>query len=389
MINRNLRDVQERPFGEWGLRRAPRFEMPKWTPLGAFAERQDLPARLIDFTHQRLTDTMEEPNYAPQPEEQALPNPMATLQAAVHRVKTEVQKVIIGQDDTIDLLLVALLTQGHVLIEGVPGIAKTLIAKLLAQTLSVQFNRIQFTPDLMPTDVVGTTVYNMKTGDFTFNRGPVFSNLVLIDEINRAPAKTQAALFEVMEEQQVTIDGQTYPMGFPFFVLATQNPIEQEGTYRLPEAQLDRFVFKLELTYPAIEEERAILMRFKSDFSRRSMADVQPVLSAEGIAECQLLVEQVYISDELIDYIAQIVVATRDNGDLYLGASPRASLAILKTSKAMAALQGRDFVVPEDVQTVAYPVLNHRVILTPEREMEGFRAVDIIRGIVQRIEVPR
>lgn len=335
---------------------------------------------------------MEEPNYTPQPEgqpEPPAPNPMATLQAAVSRVKAEVQKVIIGQDDTIDLLMVALLTQGHVLIEGVPGIAKTLMAKLLSRTLSVAFNRIQFTPDLMPTDVVGTTVYNMKTGDFTFNRGPVFSHLVLIDEINRAPAKTQAALFEVMEEQQVTIDGKTYPMDFPFFVLATQNPIEQEGTYRLPEAQLDRFVFKLELSYPDIEEERAILMRFKSDFNRRSMAEVQPVLTAQDIAQCQQLVEQVYISDELIDYIAQIVVATRHNGDLYLGASPRASLAIMKTSKAVAALQGRDFVVPEDVQTVAYPVLNHRILLTPEREMEGYRAADIIKGIVQRIEVPR
>lgn len=314
---------------------------------------------------------------------------MAVVQEAVARAKAEMQKVIIGQDETIDLLMVALLTQGHVLLEGVPGIAKTLMAKLLAQTLSVNFNRIQFTPDLMPTDVVGTTVYNMKTGAFTFNQGPVFSNLVLIDEINRAPAKTQAALFEVMEEQQVTIDGQTYRMEFPFFVLATQNPIEQEGTYRLPEAQLDRFVFKLELTYPEVAEERAILMRFKSDFGRRSMAEVQPVLTAAEVARCQQLVESVYISDDMVDYIAQIVVATRNNGDLYLGASPRASLAILKTSKAMAALQGRDFVVPEDVQTVAYPVLNHRILLTPEREMEGFRTADIIRGILERIEVPR
>lgn len=332
---------------------------------------------------------MEERNYHSAPEEQPTPIPMAVVQQAVARARAEMQKVIIGQDETIDLLMVALLTQGHVLLEGVPGIAKTLMAKLLAQTLSVNFNRIQFTPDLMPTDVVGTTVYNMKTGAFTFNQGPVFSNLVLIDEINRAPAKTQAALFEVMEEQQVTIDGQTYRMEFPFFVLATQNPIEQEGTYRLPEAQLDRFVFKLELTYPEIAEERAILMRFKSDFGRRSMAEVQPVLTAAEVARCQELVEAVYISDDMVDYIAQIVVATRNNGDLYLGASPRASLAILKTSKAMAALQGRDFVVPEDVQAVAYPVLNHRILLTPEREMEGFRTADIIRGILERIEVPR
>ncbi len=305
------------------------------------------------------------------------------------KVKTELSKVIIGQEMLPELLLTALLCDGHVLLEGVPGIAKTLIAKLLAKTIDADFSRIQFTPDLMPTDVVGTIVLNMQTAAFHFNAGPIFSNLVLIDEINRAPAKTQSALFEVMEEKQVTVDGKTYPMEFPFFVVATQNPIEQEGTYKLPEAQLDRFLFKLILEYPSESEEQQILRRFKNDFKQVVKETVHKVVTKSELRAAQALVEQVRISNELLDYIAAIVCKTRNHGDLYLGASPRASLSMLKTAKATAALRGRDFVIPDDIQFVSYPVLNHRIILTPEREMEGYTTREVIQDIIKTIEVPR
>ena len=314
---------------------------------------------------------------------------LTKVRLASDLVKEELRKVIIGQEDFIDLLLAGLFAGGHVLVEGVPGIAKTLTAKLMAHTLDIEFSRIQFTPDLMPSDVLGTTIFNMKTSEFTFSQGPVFSNVILIDEINRSPAKTQAALFEVMEEYQVTVDGETYPMEFPFFVIATQNPIEQEGTYKLPEAQLDRFLIKINLEYPSLEEEKAILRRFRNDFKADKTVDVKAVFSASEIKECQELVEKVHIKDELLDYIASIIYNTRNNGDLFLGASPRASLAIMKVSKAFAAMNGRDFVTPDDIQYVAYPVLNHRIILTPEREMEGFTTEDVIKEIVQKIEVPR
>jgi MoxR-like ATPase len=311
------------------------------------------------------------------------------IKVAVDRVKEELRKVIIGQDTLMDLLLVGIFSGGHVLVEGVPGIAKTLTAKLLAKTLDVDFSRIQFTPDLMPSDVLGTTVFNQQNSSFHFNAGPIFSNVVLIDEINRAPAKTQSALFEVMEEYQVTVDGKTYPMTFPFFVIATQNPIEQEGTYKLPEAQLDRFLMKIIIEYPGLEEEKAILRRFSRDFKLDKRQEVNAVLSADDIRQCQALVEQVYIREELLDYIAAIVHDTRNNGDLFLGASPRASLAVMKTSKAIAAMNGRDFVTPDDIRFVSYPVLNHRIILMPEREMEGFSTKDVINDIIQKIEVPR
>ncbi len=314
---------------------------------------------------------------------------LARVNIAANRIREELGKVIIGQGELMELLLAGLLCGGHVLLEGVPGIAKTLSAKLMARTLDVGFSRIQFTPDLMPSDVLGTTVFNMKTSEFSFNAGPIFSNIILIDEINRAPAKTQAALFEVMEEYQVTVDGDTYPMGFPFFVIATQNPIEQEGTYKLPEAQLDRFLIKIKLQYPSLDEEKAILRRFRSDFKMAQRTEVKAVFTAQEIQECQALIEQVLIREELLDYIAHIVHDTRNNGDLFLGASPRASLAIMKMAKAVAAMNGRDFVTPDDIQYVAYPVLNHRIILTPEREMEGYTTEDVIRSIIQKIEVPR
>lgn len=308
---------------------------------------------------------------------------------AVRNVKAELRKIIVGQEEMIDLLLASIFVGGHVLIEGVPGIAKTLSAKLLAQTIKVDFRRLQFTPDLMPADVLGTTVFNMKSSEFTFNPGPIFSNIVLIDEINRAPAKTQAALFEVMEEGQVTIDGKTFKMEFPFMVLATQNPIEQEGTYKLPEGQLDRFLFKINLEYPSLEEEKLILNRFQNDFNQTQTKDVKAVFLPKDLRACRELVEKVSIKKELLEYIADIVHNTRNNGDLYLGASPRASLAMMKTSKAIAAMRGRDFVTPDDIQYVAYPVLNHRIILTPEREMEGVDARDVVKEILRKIEVPR
>ncbi len=311
------------------------------------------------------------------------------VMSSVDRIKSEIGKVIIGQHEMIDMLIIGLFTGGHILIEGVPGIAKTLTAKLLAQSIATEFSRIQFTPDLMPTDVLGTAVFNMKTSEFTFNPGPIFSNIILIDEINRAPAKTQSALFEVMEEKQVTIDGVTYKMEYPFFVIATQNPLEQEGTYKLPEAQLDRFLFRIKLTYPDLVDEVAILTRFKGDFDNETSKTISAVFNKDELKACRDIIEGVHIKDELIQYIAKIVINTRDNGDLFLGASPRASLSIMKASKAVAAMNGRDFVTPDDVQYVAKGVLNHRIILTPEREMEGYTAEDIIKDIVEKIEVPR
>lgn len=335
----------------------------------------------------------EELELDPMTDEQA-PAPVNTLNVdpvmlRAERVKAEIGQVIVGQEEMLDLLLVALFTGGHILLEGVPGIAKTLTAKLLAQAIHADFSRIQFTPDLMPADVVGTSVFNMKSTDFSFKPGPIFSNVVLIDEINRAPAKTQSSLFEVMEERQVTVDGITHIMEAPFFVMATQNPIEQEGTYKLPEAQLDRFLFKVILDYPSLEEEQKILRRFRDDFSGVLRESVKATLSPADIADCQRIIEQVYIREELLDYIAAIVHNTRNNADLFLGASPRASLSLMKSAKAVAAMEGRNFVTPDDIRYVSYPVLNHRVILTPEREMEGYTTREVLDDIVKKIEVPR
>jgi MoxR-like ATPase len=311
------------------------------------------------------------------------------LNRRVTSVKREVAKVIVGQDAVIDLILAGFFTGGHILLEGVPGIAKTLTAKLVARAVSASFSRIQFTPDLMPTDVTGTTIFNVKTSEFNFNKGPIFANLVLIDEINRAPAKTQSSLFEVMEERQITVDGTTYPLDFPFLVLATQNPIEHEGTYRLPEAQLDRFLFRLVLKYPTLQQEIEILKRFRNDFGTKVVDDVNAVISKQDLKECQELIEKILIKDEILEYIAKLIDSTRNNGDLLLGASPRASLAIMRASKAVAAMSGRDFVTPDDVKYVTHPVLNHRIILTAEREMEGVDSETVIKEITERVEVPR
>jgi MoxR-like ATPase len=307
----------------------------------------------------------------------------------VMRIKQEIGKVVVGQDMIVDLLLAGIFTGGHVLLEGVPGIAKTLTAKLVARVLSVTFSRIQFTPDLMPTDVTGTTVFNVKTSEFSFSKGPVFANLVLIDEINRAPAKTQSSLFEVMEEKQITMDGTTYFMDFPFLVIATQNPIEQEGTYRLPEAQLDRFLFRLKLSYPTLDQEIEILKKFKDDFNLKVLNDVEAVVSPQELKAYQTLIEKIHINDEILAYIAKLIDSTRNNGDLALGASPRASLAIMRASKAIAAMNGRDFVTPDDVKYVSNHVLNHRIMLTAESEMEGIATEDVIKEITERLEIPR
>ncbi|UPQ78529.1 MoxR family ATPase [Flavobacterium azooxidireducens] len=311
------------------------------------------------------------------------------LQESIQAIKQELNTVIVGQHKMIDQLLVAILSNGHVLLEGVPGVAKTITAKLLAKTLSIGFSRIQFTPDLMPSDILGTSVFDLKKSEFEFKKGPIFSNLILIDEINRAPAKTQAALFEVMEERQITIDGTTYAMTAPFLVIATQNPIEQEGTYRLPEAQLDRFLFKINIDYPKLEEEINILQKEHALLSENKLGNIKTLLTAEDIQKFQVLVKQVIVEPNLLEYIAKLVVNTRENGFLYLGASPRASIAILNASKGFAALRGRDFVTPEDIKEAAIPVLQHRVIVTPEREMEGITSKEIIQQIIESIEIPR
>ncbi len=314
---------------------------------------------------------------------------LSKLNQSVLEIREEIGRVIIGQHSMVDLLLIGLLCDGHILIEGVPGVAKTLTAKLMARIINVDFSRLQFTPDLMPSDVLGTTVFNPKEGEFTFKAGPIFSNIVLIDEINRAPAKTQAALFEVMEERQVTVDGSTHIMRYPFLVLATQNPIEQEGTYRLPEAQLDRFLFKIEVNYPTLEEEIKILTEQQGKTQFEMLEGVKKILSPADIQQYRSLVQSIIIEQKLVAFIARIVHETRNNPALYLGASPRASLAILRSAKANAAIKGRDFVTPEDIVEMAPHVLRHRIILTPEKEMEGITADDLIDNILKSIEVPR
>ena len=314
---------------------------------------------------------------------------LSELKQNMETVRSELKKVIVGQDKMIDYLLVAMLANGHVLLEGVPGIAKTIAVKLLAKTMNVKFSRIQFTPDLMPADILGTSIFNLKKTEFEFRPGPVFANLVLIDEVNRSPAKTQAALFEVMDERQITIDGNTYNMDSPFLVMATQNPIEQEGTYRLPEAQLDRFMFKVVIDYPALEYEYEIIRREHIAVDGDKMAEVNAVITGAKISEYQSIVRRIRVEKNIMEYIAKIVNNTRENPFLYLGASPRASIAILNASKGFAALRGRDFVTPEDIKDSAVVVLQHRLIVSPEKEMEGLKAGEIVKQIIESVEVPR
>ncbi len=314
---------------------------------------------------------------------------LTKLNEAVTAIRNEIGKVIVGQHKIVDLLIAGLLSDGHILIEGVPGVAKTLTAKLMAKIIDVGFSRLQFTPDLMPSDVLGTSVFNPKEASFQFKAGPIFSNIILIDEINRAPAKTQAALFEVMEERQVTIDGHTYAMRSPFLVLATQNPIEHEGTYRLPEAQLDRFLFKIDMGYPSFQDEVAILEKQHHINQRDLLNEVPRILTADDIDAYRKTIMQINVEPKLFEFIAKIVNETRNNPALYLGASPRASLNILKAAKSIGAMQGRDFITPEDIIEVAPHVLRHRIILSPEKEMEGVTADELIEKIIKSIEVPR
>lgn len=311
------------------------------------------------------------------------------LSEMIELVQERIHKVIVGQNDMVEQLLAGLLADGHILIEGVPGVAKTLTAKMLAKLINTRFARIQFTPDLMPSDVLGTSVLNQQAGSFQFRAGPVFSNIVLIDEINRAPAKTQAALFEVMEERQVTIDGQTHKMQSPFMVIATQNPIEHEGTYRLPEAQLDRFMMKIVVGYPTLEEEIQILERHDESIMADLLSSLEPVITPEMLLNARQVIRSVHIESKLVAFIARIVYETRNDRSIYLGASPRASIAMMQIAKAFAVLKGRNFVIPEDILQAVNPVLRHRISLTPEREMEGATTDDVLKEVIGRLEIPR
>lgn len=308
---------------------------------------------------------------------------------SVNAIKEEIAKVIIGQKEITEQLLVGLLSDGHMLIEGVPGIAKTLTAKCMSKTISAEFKRIQFTPDLMPSDLIGTMVFDQAKAEFSFKKGPLFSNIILIDEINRAPAKTQSALFEVMEERQITVDGHTFPMSAPFNIFATQNPVEHEGTYRLPEAQVDRFVFKVLMDYPSAQDEVSILMRDQGTAGQKKVNMINPVVTTDQLTEARNKVNSIYIDEKIAGYITSIVNSTRNNTDILLGASPRASIAIMKTSKALAMINGRDYVIPDDIKKVALPALRHRIILSPEKEMEGTNPDKMIGFILDRTEVPR
>lgn len=314
---------------------------------------------------------------------------VSDIQTKVVEIKRELRKVIVGQEDVINQLVIALLSNGHSLIEGLPGVAKTMMAKLLAKTIQSDFSRIQFTPDLMPSDVTGSSVLNMQTNEFEFKKGPIFSNIILIDEINRSPAKTQAALFECMSENQVTVDGTTYKLSPPFLVFATQNPIEQEGTYRLPEAQLDRFMFKINVDYPELEDEITLLteQQERKNINKESLIEV--VISGQMITEFQDRIKSIFVHSDIIKFIATLVFQTRTDQNLYIGASPRASIALLDAAKTAAAIDGRDFVIPEDVKNVAYAILGHRVVLMPEKEMEGYSTENIIQQIIDRVEIPR
>ena len=309
--------------------------------------------------------------------------------AFVTNLTTGMDQIIVGQKHLVESLLIGLLSDGHVLLEGVPGLAKTLAIKTLASLIDAKYSRIQFTPDLMPSDVLGTTVFNMKTNDFDFHQGPIFADIVLVDEINRAPAKTQAALFEVMEERQISIDGITHKMGELYTILATQNPVEQEGTYKLPEAQLDRFLMKITMDYPSLEEEVDILERHHTNASLIKLDDIKPAITKEELLSLRAFMNQVFVDRTLLQYIALIVQQTRTSKAVYLGASPRASVAMLQSSKAYALLQGRDFVTPEDIKFVAPYVLQHRLILTAEAEMEGYSPVKVTQRLIDKVEVPK
>lgn len=315
-----------------------------------------------------------------------IPTPCTTK---IEALRDSIAQIIVGQTQATDLLLTSVIARGHVLIEGVPGVAKTLLARVMAQLIDARFSRVQFTPDLMPSDVLGTTVYNMKTGDFDFHPGPVFADVVLADEINRAPAKTQAALFEVMEERQVTVDGTPRAMSDIFTIIATQNPVEQEGTYKLPEAQLDRFLMKITMDYPTTDEEVEILLRHQASAAFTRVDRLEPLLTPADLATLRDAAQQVRVEASLLRYIAEIVDTTRHSKAVYLGASPRAAVAILSSAKAYALLQERDFVTPDDIKTVAPFVMHHRLLLTAEAEMQGYTPLQVAQRLIDKVEVPQ
>jgi MoxR-like ATPase len=307
------------------------------------------------------------------------------------KILAEMAKAIVGQEDVLEKLVIAVLTKGHVLMEGVPGIAKTLMGRTLSLTIDADFTRIQFTPDLMPSDVVGTTVFDQNRGEFSLRKGPIFTEILLADEINRTPPKTQAALLEAMEERRVSIEGVNHPLPPLFAVFATQNPIEYEGTYPLPEAQLDRFTFKLLVGYPDKYEEIELLKRYHGGFHSQDLeaVGIRKVASNKDIEQIREEIQKVKVNDSVIEYIYEITQASRNEEDLLLGASPRAAITLLLVSKTLAACRGRDFVIPDDVQELAYPTLRHRLILRPEAEIEGVRPDEIIQRFLERIPVPR
>ena len=308
-----------------------------------------------------------------------------SIQQIAERIRNNVQRVIVGKDEAINLAIIALLCRGHILVEDAPGIGKTTLAKALAQSLQCTFRRIQFTPDLMPTDVLGVNFYNQRTGDFQFRQGPIFSQMLLADEINRATPRTQSSLLEAMQERQATVDGETRPLPEPFLVMATQNPIEMEGTFPLPEAQLDRFMLRIRLGYPTPEEESDILLRFEREYDQPELAAVADAAELSGM---QALVNRVLVDDAVRMYIVDIVQASRQNQSLMLGASPRAGLALYKASQAKAALEGRDFVTPDDVKTLSLPVLSHRLIVASNARLRGRTTGQIVRDILAGVPVP-
>ncbi len=316
---------------------------------------------------------------------------LEAIQSAKVGLKEQIGKVVVGQDAAVDLLLVSLLSEGHILLEGVPGTAKTMLVQTFAAALSLDFGRIQFTPDLMPGDVIGTNLFNFQTSEFTLTKGPIFTQMLLADEINRTPPKTQAALLQAMQERMVTIDGQTHQLGSAFMVVATQNPIEHHGTYPLPEAQLDRFLFKHVLDYPSRAEECAIVARHghRTSMPRLSDFGVAPVLNHDGLTAIRQFIQSIRLSDDLIGYVVDIIRSTREHASLQFGASPRSANMVATASRAFAALNGRDYVIPDDIKFLAAPILRHRVVLAPGAEIEGLSVDQLIEQILDRTPAPR